>query len=600
MKKIYFLLTGIFIVFTVDAQLQVVDSFKAQLARASTPQQKLEVLGYLSRTLMNTDLTESDKYGMQMIAVAEQSRDRKLMVKALLTNGERYSYLAGRKDNIDKAIGYYNQALELARKNKLDEQMVSAYLCLSEVTRFIPDADKSLNYCNQAFSYTGLIKNDSLSARVNLEYGSIYLLRNEKILALKNFMAAIRIAEDLKNNSLLRQGYTKLSSFYALIEDHDKAIDYQVMGLQRLEFIKSGQTPYAKIQDLTRIGDLYAAKKSYDMANSYYERALALADSLKYEPIKAMVYRSMVNNYIAADQPQKALNYFNEHPQLKQFLQTVNFGHFVDQSYGYIHIKLGNYDSAKYYYNKVATFFEQGGVSSGNQFGYTYQLGLLYKKTGEYDKSLEYLLKAKQMADGIGELETMRFVARELDSLYQIKNDYKQASFYASLDYKYKDSLDKLGKEKDLLQIEVADEQQRQERIAKEALEKKRKRDNIQYMLIIIGITSLFIVMVMMGMFKVSATTIKMIGFFTFLMFFEFIFLVFKKNIYSFTNGEPWKDLAFMIVLAAILLPLHHWLEHKVIHYLTSHNRLTASGKGLKDRLLRRKPVIVNEEAEHS
>lgn len=46
---------------------------------------------------MNVNLAEADKYGLQMIEVAEMSRDRKLMVKALLTNGERYSYLAGRK-----------------------------------------------------------------------------------------------------------------------------------------------------------------------------------------------------------------------------------------------------------------------------------------------------------------------------------------------------------------------------------------------------------------------------------------------------------------------------------------------------------------------
>ena len=142
------------------------------------------------------------------------------------------------------------------------------------------------------------------------------------------------------------------------------------------------------------------------------------------------------------------------------------------------------------------------------------------------------------------------------------------------------------------MQIEVADEQQRQERIDREKIEKKRKRDNIQYMLIVLGIAGLFIVMVMMGMFKVSATTIKLIGFFTFLMFFEFIFLIFKKNIYGFTQGEPWKDLMFMIGLAAILLPLHHWMEHRVIHYLTSHNRLTATGKGLMDRVMKRNRII--------
>src|SRR5690606_232180 len=113
--------------------------------------------------------------------------------------------------------------------------------------------------------------------------------------------------------------------------------------------------------------------------------------------------------------------------------------------------------------------------------------------------------------------------------------------------------------------------------------------DNIQYLLITIGIAALFVIMVMMGMFRVSAATIKMIGFFAFLMFFEFIFLIFKKNIYAVTQGEPWKDLLFMILLAAILLPLHHWLEHKVIHYLTSHNRLTATGQGLVKRVLKRK-----------
>ncbi|MGZ8553193.1 MAG: tetratricopeptide repeat protein, partial [Chitinophagaceae bacterium] len=220
---------------------------------------------------------------------------------------------------------------------------------------------------------------------------------------------------------------------------------------------------------------------------------------------------------------------------------------------------------------------------------YYYQLGKLHRKTGEYDKALVYFTKAQQTAGQIGQLEQMSHVAAQLDSLYRLKGDYKQALYYSSLNYQYKDSLDKLGKEKDLMQIEVADEQQRQERLEKEKLEIKRKRDNIQYLLITIGIAGLFIILVMMGMFKVSATTIKMIGFFTFLMFFEFIFLILKKNIYGITKGEPWKDLLFMILLAAVLLPLHHWLEHKVIHYLTSHNRLTTSGKGLMDKVLRRK-----------
>lgn len=330
----------------------------------------------------------------------------------------------------------------------------------------MPDPDKALSYCNQAFAQIGFINNDSITAKVHLEYGSVYLARNEKILALKNFMNALRLAEDLNNENLLRAVYSKLSSFYALIDEIDKAIDYQMKAYHTLYTIKTGQTPYNRIQDLARLGDLYGSKKNYDVAMKYYEHSLRLADSVNFQPIKAIAYRSIINNYLAADQPQNALDYFNNHPQLKQYFSTVGFGHFIDQSYGYIYNKLGNYDSAKYYYTKAAPFFEND-VNKGNKLGYYYQLGMVYKSTKEYDKALEYFLRSKVLAEDIGELKTMSGIAGELDSIYQFKGDYKQAFYYASLKHQYKDSLQKLGKEKDLLQIEAADEQQRQDRLIK-------------------------------------------------------------------------------------------------------------------------------------
>ncbi len=34
-----------------------------------------------------------------------------------------------------------------------------------------------------------------------------------------------------------------------------------------------------------------------------------------------------------------------------------------------------------------------------------------------------------------------------------------------------------------------------------------------------------------------------------------------------------------MILIAAILVPLHHWLEHKVIKYLSSQQIISLKGK---------------------
>jgi hypothetical protein len=77
-------------------------------------------------------------------------------------------------------------------------------------------------------------------------------------------------------------------------------------------------------------------------------------------------------------------------------------------------------------------------------------------------------------------------------------------------------------------------------------------------------------------------------------MLFEFLFLIFKKSIHQFTNGEPWKDLTAMILIAAILVPLHHWLEHKVIKYLSSQEMISLKGKRinwLPKLLAKNKPV---------
>jgi uncharacterized membrane protein len=162
------------------------------------------------------------------------------------------------------------------------------------------------------------------------------------------------------------------------------------------------------------------------------------------------------------------------------------------------------------------------------------------------------------------------------------------ASLYSGIYYRYKDSIEKLNKEKEIAQEVASDEKQRNDRMAREKEEDRKKRYSIQYLAITIGIAAFFVMLVMMGMFKVSEGTIKAIGFFVFIMLFEFIFLLFKKRIAGITGGEPWKDLLFMIGLAALLLPVHHWLEHNVIRYLTSHNRLTQAGHHIKNKLFKR------------
>jgi hypothetical protein len=113
------------------------------------------------------------------------------------------------------------------------------------------------------------------------------------------------------------------------------------------------------------------------------------------------------------------------------------------------------------------------------------------------------------------------------------------------------------------------------------ALEARKRSYNLQYLLIAVIIISMFTVLAMMGFYKVSQKTIRMVGFFSFFLLFEYIILLSKKWMTQFTHGTPWQDLLFMLLLAFIMLPLHHWLEHQIIDYLTTRDLLKGYKNGV-------------------
>ncbi len=572
-------------------QAAAVDSIKQALARATTLEQRFYWTDVLQRTLMNVNIQQADEYGNQLIEMAEESRDRQLMVKAYLANGIRCTYLQGTMNFTTRAIDYFNRALEIAQFNGMDEQRAAVLLRLAAVTLAIPDPDKSMGYVSRASSILEGVNNDSLRVEVQNTLGDIYLAKNDKTLALSHYLNGLHEAENMKrsNPSLLRTSYGNLCGFYAGIEDYDRAIDYATKAMEQLEYVKDRSSPYQRAIDLNNIGKLYAAKKNGDIALSYYKRSLALADSMKFSTLKIPAYSSMLEQYLRSDQPQQALAFFNsaEGMELRRYLTGVGLSANIDMAYGGIFTRMERYDSAVYYFDRAAPYYEHQSNPFGSMFFFL-QRGILYKQMGENNKAVEQFTRSRELADRVGNLEVAQRAVKNLDTLYQQMGNYRQAAYFNAQYYQYKDSIQTLGKQKELAQLEAADEQLRQKKIEEDLAEQKRKRYNIQYMAITIGIVCLFLALVTLGMFKVSKTMIRMLGFFAFLMFFEFLFLILKKNIHAITEGEPLKDLAFMILLAALLLPLHHWLEHKVIHYLTSHNRLTAAGHHLKTKFFKR------------
>jgi tetratricopeptide (TPR) repeat protein len=565
------------------------DSLRLTLEAAKTPEEKVFWWERYALAVMNVDRERSDSLGRALIEYAEETRNRRLMVQAYMASGQRLSFFTGNIERQRKSAEYYQQALEIAGKSKLDDMRAGILVRLSLVYAGMHDKEKALSHANQAASVVSTLKNDSLSAEVQLSLGNVYQLRNEKILALRFFLNALRISEKMHNYSLMRSSYSYLSRFYAQIDDYEKAIDYATEAYHALDHIPEKNVPYQRVIDVSSIGNLYSLKKSYDIAINHFHRAIAMADSLHFTNLKLPAYMNLFNQFLRRDQPAEALAFFNSEKgeYMKEQLRLFGMASVIDQAYGITYTALGRYDSAKYFLVRATPFFEKN-TSVLNQMYFYHNKGILYKKMGYIDSAIHYFEKLKRTGENAGVLENIQAASKELDSLYAAKGDLKTARTYYSTYILYRDSIEVLGKEKELAQEEAADEQQRQERLDEERAEQARRRNNIQYLSITFGIFGLFLLLVVLGMFRVSANLIRGLGFFAFLLFFEFIFLIFKKNIHSITHGEPWKDLAFMIALAAMLVPLHHYLEKKVLNYLTSHDRLKRATSGIRQRIFRR------------
>ncbi len=566
----------------------MIDSLNLRLTKAKTALEKIDALRDLSTFYMTVDPKQADKLAEQAIFIAEESRDRVLMVKAYANNGARAARWASNEKYATIARNAHLTALEIARQNKLFDQQVKLLINLSALELTLLKKDKAAEYAKQATATVPDTKNDTLCTAALLAEGDVALANNKKTDALRFYLNASSIAEDLKEPKLSREVYIKLSSFYANIESYDKAIDFYNMAYKEIDKMQTkSDIRFTKTSDLITIGGLYAQKKNYEMAIAYYNKSIAMSDSLKYENSKIPAYVGLLNVYLMMEQPGRSLDFLNS-PKGKTFstyLAKFDMSAYMDQAYGIVYTELGQLDSAGYYYNKSLGFFDSS-KSVQVLLGSHFNLGKYYKRKGDNKEAIRRFLLAKDYSEQIGSLDVAMESSKYLDTLYKAVGDYQNAALSNGAYYKYKDSIQTVNKEKEVTQLESAHEQELLEKAELLALEKKRQRNNIQYMAITIGIVTLFLVLVLFGMFNVSARTIKMVGFFAFLMFFEFIFLIFKKNIYSITHGEPWMDLLFMIGLAAILLPLHHWVEHKVLHILTSQNRLTEAGSSLRKRFL--------------
>lgn len=551
------------------------DSLLLVAKNATTPQGKIDGWGGLADYHIATNDSLSRYYQQRSVEEAELSRDRKLIIRNWLRIAARYLNISNRLENISKAREAANRALNIARTEKMDEQVAFCQLMLARTWRVEGDAAKALELINNANAIAASSQNDSLKVRTYNALGDAYLLQNNNLLAFRNYLNGLEVAENTNRYKELTYSYGRMMEFYLVIKQYEKAKDY---AYKILELDSLNKEWILVLDDYLNIGRVYSSQKDFDMALHFYEKAIAEAGKRGFERYKVKCYASITNMYFSADRFKEGLEYMQRNPSLAAFIEKAGMGYSVDFARGSVYIQLGQLDSAYYYLKKSQPFYEQY-VTYINRYSFYMVYARYLQQRKDYSGSLTYLDKAKAIGETSKNLELLQYVYQQMDTVSGLAGKYADAWQFRGQAQHLTDSLESLSKEKDLVAVEIDKENRQKEKKTQEAAERIRKRHNVQYLGITAAIGTIFILLVAAGLFSVSRNTVRIIGFFAFIFLFEFIILLADNQIHHWTHGEPWKVMAIKILLIALLLPLHHYLEHKVIHYLNQKNLLLQKKK---------------------
>lgn len=502
-----------------------------------------------------------------MVAEAEASRNRQLMCMAYNTVAETYIAYASLNGSAEKAKLDADRCLQIANEAGLEEYKAAAYMVYAKYYSWQSQNQKALDYNNQALALATALGNDSLLA---VAYGAIAQTWDELSNKLSRFQALLNFrdfAEKSHSPTLILKSSSRLGDFYTEIGEYEKAKDlYSFMVTKGKEWGFWGRV-FIGIRGIAKV---FVLQKNDTLALAYGNKALALADSLKMPLYKINVYVDQLNYYINSSDPGKGLAYIKSTPAVVDFIHKLGVDYEIDKVTAYVYFTNKKYDSALYLMQKAApNYYSKPGLNN-NKYSFTILWAQILRAAGKHEEELKKLLLAKSLVDSAANLDGQKDINELLYKYYDTAGNPKLALQYYKQMNGYKDSLDNLSKQKDLLTAEIGNANKRMERQKEDEEEALRVRNNLQYMGITAAIASVFILLVMLGVFKMSPSVIKALGFFAFIFLFEFIVLLLDEQIHDLTHGEPWKVLGIKIIIIGILLPVYHTLEHKVTHYLTN------------------------------
>ena len=329
---------------------------------------------------------------------------------------------------------------------------------------------------------------------------------------------------------------------------------------------------------LNNIGTVYVLQEEYRKALEYYSKADSIIRKYNVEELKYYITLNIGDVYNRLEISDSAFTYFSKSLELARGL---NDGDLIGTSMtglGHSFLKLGSYKNSLMNYQTAIGYLQAAG---DDEILCEATLGLanLYEHMGKFDSATHYanisLATAKKDGFLLLELEAAEFLTDHYKKNKNIDSAFTYVTYVRGLN----DSVNSKSKIRES-QIISSNEQLRQLELEEEKrVARKERFQQLQMLLIAIFIPGFFLLTLLLSRVIVHIKVIRLLGVLSLLFLFEYLTLLLHPTVARLTHHTPIYEILIFVGLAAILIPLHHKLEHWLIHKLIHHRHRNAAKK---------------------
>ncbi len=387
-----------------------------------------------------------------------------------------------------------------------------------------------------------------------------------------------------RQNDETGSDYTQLSiaSWLGIMGDYGTGLETALPLLAKFE--KRSDT-FGIVTSLKLISVSYNFSQDHTQAISYMKRRISVAEARHNDAWLADAYNDLAYMYAEASRPdsgimyaQKAVNIntrMNNTPYLIASLGTLAENYMAQ----------GEHELALPFLKKSLTFDSSMYSPWTTAFAYT-DLAEAFLGLKAYDSANHYAHQSISLSDKMGFKYLLLRSYEALSKSFEASGKTDSSNIYFRLATVTKDSIYSVEKTNKIQAINFK-EQLHQQQIESEKMKAaEERRNNIQYAAIAIGLILFISVFLLLSRsIIVNEKWISFLGVLGLLILFEFINLFLHPYLDKLTGHSPVLMLGILVIIASLLIPLHHRLEHWVKSKMVEKNkriRLEAARKTIE------------------